>query len=113
MKKNLVFIFILICFKGLAQSPLFIPDTLVGPSFTLNMHEDSVQFFPGSKSYTYAYNANKYLGPTLIFNKGVNVNITVNNQISDTTTVHWHGIHLPAMWDGGPMSEILPDGTNR
>jgi bilirubin oxidase len=111
VKKIIAFIFILICFKGVAQTPLFIPDTLIGPSYVLNMHEDSVQFFPGSKSYTYAFNANKYLGPTLILNKGTNINITVNNQISDTTSMHWHGLHVPPIWDGGPHSPILPGGT--
>jgi bilirubin oxidase len=111
MKKLLVVLFALIETIGFAQTPLLIPDTLVGPNYTLNMHEDSVQFFPGNKSYTYSYNANKYLGPTLIFKKGTLVNITVNNQIADTTTVHWHGIHLPSIDDGGPHSEILPAGT--
>jgi len=111
MKKLLTIALLQMCILGVAQNPLFIPDTLVGPNYTLNMHKDSVQFFPGKKSYTYAYNANKYLGPTLIFKKGTPVNITVNNQIGDTTTVHWHGIHLPAIWDGGPHSEILPSGT--
>jgi len=102
----------LIGLNAKAQTQLFIPDTLVGPSYTLNMHEDSVQFFPlGNKSKTYAYNLYKYLGPTLIFNKGANVNITVNNQIGDTTTVHWHGIHLPSKWDGGPHTPILPSAT--
>lgn len=91
-----------------AQTLLPVPDTLVGPNFTLNMHKDSVQFFPGAISKTYAFNQYKYLGPTLIFNKGTNVNITVNNQVGDTTTVHWHGIHLPAKWDGGPHTPIMP-----
>lgn len=111
MKKVLLLFFVTIGAIGFAQSPLFIPDTLVGPNYALTMHEDSVQFFPGKKSHTYAYNTNKYLGPTLIFKKGTAVNITVNNQIPDTTTVHWHGIHLPSIWDGGPHSEILPSGT--
>lgn len=99
---------ILLCHSFKAQTPLLIPDTIVGPNYFLAMHEDSIQFFPGKKSYTYAYNQYNYLGPTLIFNKGSHVNITVNNQINDTTTVHWHGIHLPAMMDGGPHTAIMP-----
>ncbi len=112
MKKIVIICLIALNFNVFAQTQLAIPDTLVGPNYTLNMHEDSVQFFStGSISHTYAYNLNKYLGPTLIFNKGSNVNITVNNQIADTTTVHWHGIHLPSKWDGGPHTPILP-GTS-
>ncbi|MCK6650465.1 MAG: multicopper oxidase domain-containing protein, partial [Bacteroidia bacterium] len=102
----------LLCLNAVAQTTqLAIPDTLIGPNYTLNMHKDSVQFFPGNKSHTYAFNSFSYLGPTLIFNKGANVNITVNNQIGDTTTVHWHGIHLPSKWDGGPHTPILPSAS--
>lgn len=101
------------CFvvSAIAQQPLFIPDTLSGPAYNLTMHKDSMQFFPGNISHTYAFNANKYLGPTLIFNKGTNVSITVNNQIADTTAIHWHGIHIPSKWDGGPHTPILPGAT--
>ncbi|MBK8368464.1 MAG: multicopper oxidase domain-containing protein [Bacteroidetes bacterium] len=48
------------------------------------------------------------MGLTLILNKGSNVNMSVSNQIGDTTTVHWHGLHLPSMMDGGPHTIILP-----
>lgn len=112
MKNLLNICFGLLCINAAAQTTqLAIPDTLIGPNYTLNMHKDSVQFFPGNKSHTYAFNSFNYLGPTLIFNKGTNVNITVNNQIGDTTTVHWHGIHLPSKWDGGPHTPILPSAS--
>jgi len=112
MKNLLKICFGLLCINAAAQTTqLAIPDTLIGPNYTLNMHKDSVQFFPGNKSHTYAYNVYKYLGPTLIFNKGANVNITVNNQIGDTTTVHWHGIHLPSKWDGGPHTPIMASAS--
>jgi blue copper oxidase len=110
--KNL---FVLVCIgisaAASGQQALFIPDTLVGPSYNLTMHKDSMQFFPGRKTLTYAYNSNKYLGPTLILHKGANITITVSNQIGDTTTVHWHGLHIPPTMDGGPHSPILPNAT--
>lgn len=112
MKKS-IFVSIVVMWlsvSAFAQTLLPIPDTLTGPNYTLTMHKDSVQFFPAGKiSHTYAFNQYKYLGPTLIFNKGTNVSITVNNQVGDTTTVHWHGIHLPSKWDGGPRTPILPN----
>ncbi|MCO4814984.1 MAG: multicopper oxidase domain-containing protein, partial [Flavobacteriales bacterium] len=40
-----------------------------------------------------------------------NVNITVNNQLTDTTTIHWHGMHVAPENDGGPHSIILPGET--
>jgi blue copper oxidase len=112
MKKVIIICLTAFNLNVFAQTQLAIPDTLAGPNYTLNMHQDSVQFFPtGNISHTYGFNQYQYLGPTLIFNKGSNVNITVNNQIGDTTTVHWHGIHLPSKWDGGPHTPILPSAS--
>ncbi|MFA7273781.1 MAG: multicopper oxidase domain-containing protein [Crocinitomicaceae bacterium] len=108
MKTILSIGLVLLCLHTEAQTPLLVPDTLVGPNITLTMHKDSVQFFPtGSKTYTYAYNQYSYLGPTLIFEKGQNMNMVVNNNINDTTTLHWHGIHLPSNCDGGPHTKIM------
>ncbi|MEP6795818.1 MAG: multicopper oxidase domain-containing protein, partial [Saprospiraceae bacterium] len=55
------------------------------------------------------FNGN-FWGPTLIFNKGQDVQMNVTNHLQDTTTVHWHGMHLPAIMDGGPHQKI-PPGT--
>lgn len=94
-----------------AQTAIPIPDTLTENSITLTMHQDSVQFFPGLKTQTLAFNQYSYLGPTLILNNGENVSLTVNNQIGDTTNVHWHGLHVASVNDGGPHTMIM-DGMN-
>lgn len=91
--------------------PIPIPDTLSGNSIALTMHQDSVQFFPGQLTKTLAFNQYAYLGPTLILNNGQNVSITVNNQIGDTTNVHWHGLHVSPTNDGGPHTMIM-DGMS-
>ena len=95
----------------IGQTLLPIPDTLSGTAFDLTMHKDSVQFLPGAKTNTMAFNAYSYLGPTLIMQKGANISITVNNEIGDTTTVHWHGLHIPPQDDGGPHTPIMPGET--
>lgn len=94
-----------------AQTAIPIPDTLSGNSIALTMHQDSVQFFPGQLTKTLAFNQYAYLGPTLILNNGQNVSITVNNQIGDTTNVHWHGLHVSPTNDGGPHIMIM-DGMS-
>lgn len=94
-----------------AQNQLWVPDTLSGTQFTLNMHKDSVQFLPGAKTQTFAINQAHYLGPTLIMNKGDEVSLSVTNGIGDTTTMHWHGFHIPPEMDGGPHTPILPGAT--
>lgn len=51
------------------------------------------------------------LGPTIILHKNQNVTINVNNQLSDTTTIHWHGLHISPQNDGGPHIYIPPGET--
>jgi len=98
-------------FKGYSQNAIPIPDTLSGPVYNLNIHPDSVQFLPGTKTFTNAFNQYSYLGPTLILHKGENVSMNVLNSLDDTTTVHWHGLHVPAMADGGPHTFFLSGST--
>lgn len=55
-------------------------------------------------------------GPTLVFNRGDQVAITVINQLSEPTSVHWHGIILPNSQDGvpevgEPTPRIPPGGS--
>ncbi len=94
-----------------AQQPLFIPDTLSGPNISLTLKSDSVQFLAGQKTQTNGFNNYKYLGPTLILKKGSTINLSVNNQLTDTTTMHWHGLHVAPYNDGGPHTMILPGAT--
>lgn len=102
-----------LAFSVKAQTPVQIPipDTLSGSTISLTMHRDSVHRFAGAATQTLAFNQYAYLGPTLILNKGQDVSILVQNQIGDTTTVHWHGLHVAAVNDGGPHSMIM-DGMD-
>lgn len=93
------------------QNWIVIPDTLVGPEINLNLHQDSIQFFPGSKSYSLAFNQYNYLGPTILLNRNDDVILNVNNQINDTTNVHWHGLHVSPENDGGPHTMVMNGET--
>jgi len=93
-----------------AQNALAIPDTINGTNFNLAIYDTSKVFYAGYTSDTYGINA-KYLGPTLILNKGDSVNINVNNLLADTTTIHWHGLHVASKNDGGPHTVILPNSA--
>ena len=111
MKKRFILISAIITSNVFAQNPIAIPDTLTGTTFNLNIHPDSVQFLPGMKTFTNAFNQYSYLGPTLILNKGENVSMNVLNSLNDTSTVHWHGVHVPAIDDGGPHTLIMSGNT--
>ncbi len=90
---------------------LAIPPTLTGPNFTLTVNDTTHEFYTGVPSTTYGYSGMGYLGPTLIFTSGETVNFNLTNNTAGTNvTVHWHGFHLPAKWDGGPGNPIAPNG---
>lgn len=102
--------FLLISSASFGQNPLMIPPTIETSTISLTLQEGTTQFFPGVTTNTMGANG-ALLGPTLIMNQGDNVSITVDNQLSDTTTVHWHGMHVPAEMDGSPHNIILPGAT--
>ena len=53
-------------------------------------------------------------GPLLRWREGDTVTLRVKNRLKDMTSIHWHGIILPANMDGVPglsFHGIEPDGT--
>jgi len=93
-----------------AQTLIPIPDTLSGSTINLSIAEGSKQFFNGFNTTTIGYNGS-YLGPTIILNKGQHVIMNVNNQLTDTTTTHWHGLHVAPINDGSPHNPIMAGAT--
>lgn len=90
-------------------NPLRIPDTISGTTFNLNIKDTFVQYKTGNQTITAGINGD-FWGPTLFFNKGDTVRMNVRNYLNDSTTLHWHGMHLPAVMDGGPH-QVIPPGT--
>ena len=74
----------------------------------MTLQEGTTTFYEGIETNTMGANGS-LLGPTLILQRGNTVSITVDNQLPDTTTIHWHGMHVAPQNDGGPHSIILPD----
>jgi FtsP/CotA-like multicopper oxidase with cupredoxin domain len=97
-------------------SPLLVPPLLENldasgetASFAMDVQQGNMNFFPGSQTATLGYNGN-FLGPTIRVRDGQRFRINVNNRLPEVTTLHWHGLHVPAQWDGGPRQPI-PAGT--
>ncbi len=86
------------------------PEALYGTTFNLNIHESTKQLVTGNQTITGALNNETFWGPTLFINKGAEVHLNVTNNLNESTTVHWHGMHLPAVMDGGPH-QVIPAGT--
>lgn len=88
---------------------LWIPDTLSGTTFDLAIRDTFKQFLPGNQTITGGINGD-FWGPTLFFQAGDTVHMNVHSYLNDSTTLHWHGMHLPAVMDGGPH-QVIPPGT--
>lgn len=112
IKKSATLLFLLLSASAFSQSynDLWIPDTLSGTNFNLNIKDTFAQIVnTGNQTITGAING-KFWGPTLFINKGDVVHMNVKNGLNDSTTIHWHGMHLPAVMDGGPH-QVIPPGT--
>jgi FtsP/CotA-like multicopper oxidase with cupredoxin domain len=80
--------------------------------FTLTAGEGTATFRPGVTTPTWGFNGD-HLGPTLRAERGERVAVEIINGLGVATSVHWHGMHLPAVMDGGPHQEIAAGGTWR
>jgi FtsP/CotA-like multicopper oxidase with cupredoxin domain len=67
-------------------------------------------FAAGKPTETWGING-AYLGPTLRAKRGDRVAMRVRNALPQPTTLHWHGMHLPAAADGGPHQPIARGAT--
>ncbi len=78
--------------------------------FDLRLQPGTSHFLAGKTTPTWGANG-AYLGPTLHANRGDKVRINVTNDLPQASTLHWHGMHLPATADGGPHQMIQPGTT--
>ena len=76
-------------------------------TFALAAEEGETEFTPQTPTTTAGYNGS-YLGPTIVAERGDDVRIALSNTLDEPTTVHWHGMHLPAKADGGPHQPVAP-----
>lgn len=75
--------------------------------FALRVQTGSTRFRAGVDTTTLGYNG-ALLGPALRLRVGEATRIRVHNDLAEATTVHWHGLFVPADMDGGPHQPIAP-----
>lgn len=85
-------------------------DSIGRRTFDLEAIRGEREFRPGLVTPTLGVNGG-HLGPTLVARKGEIVSIRVENRLSEPTTLHWHGMELPAVMDGGPHQMVGPGET--
>ncbi|MDE0623939.1 MAG: multicopper oxidase domain-containing protein [Bryobacterales bacterium] len=110
-------IFVRVTNAGLTfENELQIPEQSFGTvvdgrrQFHLTVAEGTREFLPGKQTLTAGVNG-PYLGPTLRLRRGEDVDLTVQNDLDEMTTMHWHGMHVPARMDGTPHQKIEPGAS--
>lgn len=100
----------------LSRNSLAIPALMDGRAeagqtiFDLALQAGSRQFFPGLMTPTLGINGD-FLGPTVRCRAGQNVTMKVTNKLGFASTLHWHGLHVPAKADGGPHQVIASNAV--
>ncbi|EXF44547.1 copper resistance protein A [Pseudomonas sp. BAY1663] len=87
------------------------PTVLSGTRFDLSIDSMTVDF-SGRRRTAMAINGS-IPGPLLRWREGDSVTLRVRNRLPQDTSIHWHGILLPANMDGVPgfsFAGIAPDG---
>lgn len=98
---------------GRFVNPLRVPPLLEGAAgadgkiYELSVASGKSEFLPGISTPTLGING-AYLGPTIACRENDRVTLRVKNNLTEPTTLHWHGLHLPAASDGGPHQVIEP-----
>ena len=95
------------------KSPLVLRNTSQTPGvveFDLTAAPTQLELVPGKPTTAWAYNGS-VPGPTIELHEGDSVTIHFHNKLSQTTTVHWHGLHIPAAVDGSPLNPIKPGAS--
>ncbi|RLA18904.1 MAG: copper oxidase, partial [Gammaproteobacteria bacterium] len=99
-------------FNNLLRLPSVVEGRIHGDErvIDLSLGYGTSEFFSGRPTPTVGING-PYLGPIVRVQRGDNVKLNVTNRLSEPSTLHWHGLNLPAAMDGGPHQVIDPGKT--
>ena len=97
--------------RPLAVPPVLLP-TRTGDGLTvqLTMQTGRHAFLPGRPTPSWGINGD-ILGPTVRVRRGQTIQATVRNTLPETSSLHWHGLEVPARFDGGPHQPIAPGAS--
>ena len=77
---------------------------------TLTAAPARLSLVPGKTTDVFAFNG-QVPGPTLEFREGDHVVVHFRNELGEPSTIHWHGLHIPASADGSPLNLVKAGGT--
>ncbi|KMN32330.1 multicopper oxidase [Chromobacterium sp. LK1] len=77
-------------------------------SAALSAGAQALPLLPGKPATVFwSYNG-QVPGPTIEVFEGDEVRLHFENRLSQPTTIHWHGLPIPAEQDGNPQDPVLP-----
>jgi len=98
------------------EQPLYLPPTLTGANLRIPIEQAPVQMLPhGPRTLMWTYGGT-YPGPTIIRPAGQDTKVTFVDKLPKSAgafTVHYHGDHHAAKYDGQPTTQLITPGTNR
>lgn len=86
-------------------------ETGVVREFTLTAAPARWELRPGLVTDVFAYEG-QVPGPEIRVTRGDRLKVTLRNELDEPTTIHWHGVRVPADMDGVPMvsQDPVPPG---
>ncbi len=73
----------------------------------ITAQQGTTEFYEDVQTETYGYNGS-FLGPIIQVVRDETVTFRTNNDLSEPTTFHWHGLDIPGEGDGGPHQVLQP-----
>jgi FtsP/CotA-like multicopper oxidase with cupredoxin domain len=95
--------------EGNFSRPLPVPNTVTGNA-TLTA-QTTTATINGNNIPVLGYQAKGLLGPTIRVNSNVNASINFQNNLSEKSNIHWHGLKIPAIMDGHPEDVVNPGSS--
>ncbi len=95
--------------EGMFTSPLALPQTMTS-DFSLTAKGNTADLLNNQTASVLGYSGN-ILGPTLKADKGSVVAVPFQNDLSEETNIHWHGLLVPSNMDGHPK-DITQSGAS-
>jgi FtsP/CotA-like multicopper oxidase with cupredoxin domain len=116
---------LIVSFSGCSSDPLDLVTTVTEGDFTtalpsppttngqlnLTAQYTTQNIFKGKSSKVLGYQSGSILGPTIVVNTGDVMSVNLQNNLLETTNIHWHGLIIPANMDGHPENVVQPGGT--
>ena len=96
--------------EGAFDVALPMPGVINGQG-SLTAQNTTHSIFKGKTSKALGYQAGSMLGPTIQLDTGGSVNINLQNNLSEPSNIHWHGLVIPANMDGHP-EDIAGPGSS-